>query len=72
MFSPQAKSGEFLGLWGLAGKFAAVLGIILFGTLQTIFSLKTAMLACCTFFILGLLINQTVNEKAGIARAKKG
>lgn len=72
MFSPQAKSGEFFGLWGLAGKFAAVLGIILFGFLQTIFSLKTAMLACCTFFVLGLLINQTVNEKAGIARAKKG
>ena len=72
MFSPAAKSGEFFGLWGLAGKFAAVLGIVMFGVLQTIFTLKTAMLACSTFFILGLFINQKVDEAAGIARAQAG
>jgi UMF1 family MFS transporter len=58
--SPSNQSGEFYGFWGLSGKLAAVAGVLAFGGLQSLLPLKTAMLVCSVFFVVGLVINQTV------------
>ncbi len=65
MFSPREKSGEFFGFWGFSGKIASVFAVILFGVLQSVFSIDRAILFCSLLFGMGLLLNQTVNEKRG-------
>lgn len=69
LFSPRNQSGEFYGFWGFSGKLAAVFGVLVFGSVQTILDLRTALLACVSFFIIGLLLNSTVNQKRAIAHA---
>lgn len=69
LFSPPSKSGEFYGFWGLAGKLAAVFAVVAFGVLQHLLNLKTAMLFCISFFIIGLILNLFVDEKRGIKNA---
>jgi UMF1 family MFS transporter len=69
LFSPETKSAEFFGFWGLSGKLAAILGILSLGVLQTKFGLHHAILLCSLFFILALLINLLVNYEHGIRAA---
>lgn len=71
-FSPPARSGEFFGFWGFAGKMSAVTSILVFGFLQMRLSLQMSMLLCSSFFIIGRLINLTVDEKRGAECALKG
>ena len=70
MFSPESKSGEFFGLWGLSGKLAAALGIFSVSLLQTIFTLRNSFIAIAVFFIISLGINFFVDEQRGIATAR--
>jgi len=72
LLSPPERSGEFFGFWGLSGKLASILAILTFGFLQRMFDLKTAMLLCASFFVVGLVLNFTVDEKRGRAVVAKG
>lgn len=71
-FSPPSRSGEFFGLWGLAGKLAAIIGPLTYGSVNFIFNgnHRLAILSTLAFFIVGLLILLTVNEPRGKEAAK--
>ncbi|MDF3821005.1 MFS transporter [Leptospira sp. 96542] len=69
IFSPESKSGEFFGMWGLSGKIAAAAGLFLFGYIQTIVSLKNAFLVVAAFYLISLVINLFVNEDRGVEAA---
>ncbi|EPG65500.1 MFS transporter [Leptospira wolffii] len=71
IFSPETKSGEFFGLWGLSGKLAGAIGVFAIGMLQKIFDLRNAFLVVAIFFFISLVINAFVNEKRGIEKAKE-
>lgn len=69
-FSPPGRSGEFLGLWGVAVKLATAIGALSFGLITFLtHSTRIAMLSTETFFIVGLLLLQTVNEERGFKAA---
>lgn len=65
IFSPEEKSAEFFGFWGLSNKLAGVFGIIGLGLLQAQFGLQTSVLFCAALFLLGILTNVFVNENRG-------
>ena len=70
-FSPPARAAEFFGLWGLAGKLAAVIGPLVYGlvTYLTHGNHRQALLSTTAFFIAGLLLLLTVDERRGRAAA---
>lgn len=72
-FSPEKRTGEFLGLWGLAIKFATAVGPLTFGIVTKITdgNLRMALLASLVFFIVGLLLMGRVNDERGVAAAQK-
>ena len=74
LFSPEEKSAEFFGFWGLSNKLAGVFGIIGLGLLQAQFGLQTSVLFCAALFLLGIIVNIFVNEDRGrrIADEYKG
>lgn len=65
LFSPEEKSAEFFGFWGLSNKLAGVFGIIGLGLLQAQFGLQTSVLFCAALFLLGIIVNVFVNEQRG-------
>jgi UMF1 family MFS transporter len=66
LFSPVDKSGEFFGLWGLAGKGAYALGPLIFGWISSASgSQRTAALVNGGFFLAGLLGLFLVDERRG-------
>lgn len=65
LFSPEEKSAEFFGFWGLSNKLAGVFGIIGLGLLQAQFGLQTSVLFCAALFLLGIVVNVFVNEQRG-------
>jgi UMF1 family MFS transporter len=69
--SPPGRQGEFLGLWGVAGNLAAIIGPLTYGTVTwaTNNNHRLAMLATGTFFLLGLVILHSVNIGRGRAAA---
>lgn len=73
LFSPPGRSGEFFGLWGLAGKLAAAIGPLSFGlvTLATGNNLRLALLTSTAFFVVGLALLFLVDEKRGREAAHK-
>lgn len=70
-FSPPERSAEFFGLWGLAGKLAAVIGPLTYGLVTYLShgNHRLALLATTAFFIAGLLLLVTVDERRGRAAA---
>jgi len=70
-FSPPQRAAEFFGLWGLAGKLAAVVGPLVYGLVTYLShgNHRLALLATCVFFITGLLLLLTVDERRGRAAA---
>jgi UMF1 family MFS transporter len=70
-FSPPARAAEFFGLWGLAGKLAAVVGPLSYGliTYLTAGNHRLAILSTVSFFVAGLVLLATVNERQGKAAA---
>ncbi len=71
-FSPVNRSAEFFGLWGLAGKLAAIVGPMSYGLLTYIThgNHRVALLATASFFVIGLFLLMTVNEQRGRAAAQ--
>ena len=70
-FSPRGRSGEFLGLWGMAVKLATGVGALVFGlvTYLTASNYRLALLSTLVFFIGGWLLLLRVNETRGIEAA---
>jgi MFS transporter, UMF1 family len=66
-FSPPARAAEFFGLWGLAGKLAAIIGPLTYGVITHASrgNHRLALLATTFFFIAGLALLATVNERRG-------
>ncbi|WP_455203235.1 MFS transporter [Kaarinaea lacus] len=69
MFSPPQRCAEFFGLWGLATKLAAIIGPISYGMIThfTGGDHRLALLSTTGFFVVGLLLLFTVDEKRGRA-----
>ncbi|MCL5668808.1 MAG: MFS transporter [Gammaproteobacteria bacterium] len=70
-FSPPARSAEFFGLWGLAGKLAAIVGPVSYGLITWLShgNHRLALLATAVFFIAGLVLLLTVDEQRGRSAA---
>jgi UMF1 family MFS transporter len=70
-FAPPSRAAEFFGLWGLAGKLAAVIGPLSYGviTYLTAGNHRLAILSTAFFFVAGLIMLVTVNEARGRAAA---
>jgi UMF1 family MFS transporter len=70
-FSPPQRAAEFFGLWGLAGKLAAIVGPLSYGTITylTQGQQRPAILSTAAFFVVGLLLLTTIDEKRGRAAA---
>ncbi len=67
---PKAKSGEFFGIYGLAEKFAGVLGPLLYGLVGTwTGSPRSSIFSLVLFFIAGIVLFARVDVKAGRAEA---
>ena len=65
LFTPEQKSAEFFGFWGLANKIAGVVGIIGIGLLQAEFGLHQSVLFCVFLFLAAIIVCLFVNEKRG-------
>jgi UMF1 family MFS transporter len=65
IFTPEEKSAEFFGFWGLSNKIAGVFGIIGIGLLQAQFGLHQSVLFCAALFLIAVIICLFVNEKRG-------
>ncbi|HEY9788245.1 MAG TPA: MFS transporter [Candidatus Obscuribacterales bacterium] len=71
-FSPEGRSGEFLGLWGVAHKLATATGAMTFGsvTFLTGNNYRMALFSCAVFFVIGMILLFRVDEKRGRLAAK--
>jgi UMF1 family MFS transporter len=69
VFSPQSKSAEFFGFWGLFGKLASIFGLLSLGVLQVRLGLQSAILLCSLFFLAALVLTLFVREHRGRAAA---
>jgi UMF1 family MFS transporter len=65
--APADRNGEFFGLWGLAVKLASILGPLTYGavTWLTDNDHRTAILITGVFFVLGLVVLQSVDPERG-------
>ena len=73
VFTPKARTAEFFGLWGVAGKLAAVIGPPVYG-LTVYFTHgdhRLALLGMTVFFVAGLLVLLTVDEARGRRAARR-
>ncbi|HEX7044177.1 MAG TPA: MFS transporter [Burkholderiales bacterium] len=70
-FSPPERAAEFFGLWGLAGKLAAVVGPLSYGLVTYLSggNHRLALLGTSAFFVAGLLMLTSVDERRGRAAA---
>ncbi|MEX0660784.1 MAG: MFS transporter [Balneolaceae bacterium] len=65
LFSPEEKSAEFFGFWGLSNKLAGVFGIIGLGLLQAQFGLQKSVLFCAALFLVAIVVCLFVNQERG-------
>jgi UMF1 family MFS transporter len=66
LLTPAAKMTEFFGFYALTGKLASVFGPLVYGEVARITgSQRWSLLAVLSFFIVGGIILQTVNETKG-------
>jgi UMF1 family MFS transporter len=65
VFSPDSKSAEFFGFWGLFGKLASIFGLLSLGVLQARLGLKISILVCSLFFLVALVLALLVSESRG-------
>ncbi|MEX1011969.1 MAG: MFS transporter [Balneolaceae bacterium] len=69
LFTPEEKSAEFFGFWGLFNKMAGVFGIIGLGLLQAQFGLHHSILFCAALFLAAIVVCLFVNQKRGEVQA---
>lgn len=72
LFSPPSRAAEFFGLWGLAGKLAAIVGPVSYGVITFLSGgdHRLALLSTASFFIVGLVLLAGVDEARGRAAAQ--
>jgi UMF1 family MFS transporter len=71
LFSPESKSAEFFGFWGLSGKLASIVGLLAIGLMQKVLGLHNAILLCSLFFMMSLLVNVLVSYSRGMEAAQR-
>lgn len=73
-FAPRDRAAEFFGLWGLAGKLAAIIGPLSYGfiTYATRGDHRLALLSTALFFVVGLALLVGVDEHRGREAARSG
>jgi MFS transporter, UMF1 family len=69
LLSPADRSAEFYGLWGLFGKLGYMIGPFAFGFMSDQFGSRPAILMLAGFFLVGIAMMLTINEKEGRATA---
>ena len=69
-FVPPGRQGEMFGFFTVTGKFAAVIGPVVYGEVTAwTGNQRWAVLSMALFFIIGLLLFQRVDEQRGLAAA---
>jgi UMF1 family MFS transporter len=72
LFTPQDKTAEFFGLWGLTLKLAGFLGPPIFGLLAAQFGNRIGFITLsCVCVISAVLLVWLIDEKAGLAAARQ-
>ena len=72
LFTPDANSAEFFGFFAVSGKFASIFGPLIYGILIAITgSVQSGVLSVLIFFVVGMVILWTVNEKRGMEEKEK-
>lgn len=67
---PEQKQGEFFGFYAFSGKLSSVLGPLTYGlVLGATESHRAAVGSVTAFFVVGLLLLLTVDEREGLAAA---
>lgn len=71
LLSPLDRQAEFFGFYAVSGKAAAIIGPLIYGFFVLLLkSQQWAILSIAFFIVLGFILLQTVDEKAGIKAAK--
>ena len=72
IFTPDANSAEFFGFFAVSGKFASIFGPLIYGILIAITgSVQSGILSVLLFFVVGMAMLWTVNEKKGMEEKQK-
>ncbi len=71
--SPESRRAEFFGLWGLAFKFASILGPLTYGAVVwvTAGNHRLGMLLTGIYFVIGLIVLAAIDVKRGRRAALK-
>ena len=68
--TPPSRESEFFGFYVLSGKFASMFGPLVFGFVsEATGSQRIAVLSLLPFFLVGLALMASVNEKRALAQA---
>jgi MFS transporter, UMF1 family len=70
-FTPEGRSGEFFGLWGMIYKLSGIAGAIAFATVSAAVGMVWGLLLVAAFFGAGLVLLLRVNEARGIQAAQR-
>jgi UMF1 family MFS transporter len=65
VFTPQSKTAEFFGLWGMTYKGAGVVGVLSFGQVKAALGSTVSLALLTSFFLVGLVLLLRVNVNAG-------
>lgn len=72
IFTPAQNSAEFFGFFAVSGKFASIFGPLIYGILIAITgSVRSGILSVLLFFVAGMAILWTVNEKRGMEEKER-
>jgi UMF1 family MFS transporter len=72
LFTPDTNSAEFFAFFGVSGKFASIFGPLIYGILIAITgNVQSGVLSVLLFFVVGMIILLTVNEKKGMEEKQK-
>jgi MFS transporter, UMF1 family len=72
IFTPDANSAEFFAFFGVSGKFASIFGPLIYGILIAITgSVRSGILSILIFFVVGMGILWTVDEKRGLEQKQR-
>jgi UMF1 family MFS transporter len=72
VFTPEANSAEFFGFFAVSGKFASVFGPLIYGILIAITgNVQSGILSVLLFFLAGIAILWTVDEKKGMKERER-
>lgn len=72
-FTPIGRQGEFFGFFSVTGKFAAIIGPLVYAEVTAVTgSQRWAVLSMAAFFLAGLAVFRSVNEDRGVAAAVEG